>query len=371
MAQEKPRSPTPAEIAKLIEQLDSKSFREREQASRKLLELDDVTPELDAATKSPSPETARRATLIVEQIRWRNREKYLQRELAQINQMGVDFFLDRMVFDKDFATAARWKMTAGLVDSIAMRAGALDYGGCVYPRSNWPELPLVSDLPPRGTRVARVAIDGGMGRLTFFDSLIISAGSLGRVSTIRNSIMMIDGDLSSVNTVQNSVLICLGDIGGSIQRIDSSIVLATGKVSGANSARNSFFQAAGLGKQYTAEGNVYVNLKQVDGADPEKNQFVQSKEGPLTMLKWFDPASLGVKLTHLNGEARVDSVADGKPFAKAGVQAGDVIVLLDGRGWVDVDHFNRDLRRALVRDSAKLMLHRGEKTIDVQLRLAE
>src|SRR5438093_903811 len=118
-AQEKPPALTPAEITKLIEQLDSKQFREREQASRKLLGLDEVPPGLDAATKSASPERDRRATLIVEQIKSRNQEKRLQRELARINQTGIDYFIDRMVLRKDFATANCWRTAADLADALA------------------------------------------------------------------------------------------------------------------------------------------------------------------------------------------------------------------------------------------------------------
>src|SRR5438128_2508627 len=124
-AQEKPPALTPAEITKLVEQLDSKQFREREQASRKLLALDEVPAALDVATKSPSPETARRAALIVEQIHSRNQEKRRQRELDRINQTGIDFFLDRMVLHKDFATANGWRTAADLADALAAGANKL------------------------------------------------------------------------------------------------------------------------------------------------------------------------------------------------------------------------------------------------------
>src|SRR5262249_33104115 len=130
-AQDKSVTLTPAEIDKLIEQLDSKQFREREQASKKLLALDEVPPALVAATKSPHPESARRAALIVEQIKSRIEEKRVQRELAKINQFGLDYYLDRMVLHKDFATADRWRSVADLADVLAASANKLGYAGFV------------------------------------------------------------------------------------------------------------------------------------------------------------------------------------------------------------------------------------------------
>ena len=89
------------------------------------------------------------------------------------------------------------------------------------------------------------------------------------------------------------------------------------------------------------------------------------------MVKWFDPAALGLKVTHADGEARVDGLTEDKPLAKSGLKTGDVIQLINGRGWVDADQFVRDLRRALARDSATLRVKRGGKSEDLPVRLAE
>src|SRR5205823_3138760 len=102
---------------------------------------------------------------------------------------------------------------------------------------------------------------------------------------------------TGATAVQNSVLICNGTV-GSIQTVRDSIVVSTEKVGAVTVARNSYFQAPVLGGQQNASGNFYVNLKQVDGADPETNRFVESKDDILSMLKWFDPAAAGLKLTH-------------------------------------------------------------------------
>lgn len=369
-AQDKPAALTPSEITRLIAQLDSKQFREREMATKKLLALEDVPPALEAATKSPSPETARRAALIVEQIQSRNQEKRVQRELAKINQIGLDYFLDRMVLNKEFPTANRWRTAADLADAIAASANKLGYAGCVVPKSNWNGLPLVTDAPRRTERLARVAIDGHNARTQFWDCLVLSSGSIGRMGTVRNSIIYINGDFDGANALQNCVLICTGNV-GPISNVTGSIVLTPGKFGTTSTLRNSFLQTAGVGATRTAEGNMFVNLKQVDGADPTANRFVQADKGPLTMVKWFDPSALGLKVTHADGEARVDGLTDGKPLAKSALQAGDVIQLIDGRGWVDAEQFVRELRRALARDSATLRVKRGGKIEDIPVRLAE
>jgi S1-C subfamily serine protease len=76
-------------------------------------------------------------------------------------------------------------------------------------------------------------------------------------------------------------------------------------------------------------------------------------------------------VAHVDGEARVDGLTEGKPFAKSGLKTGDVIQLIDGRGWVDADHFVRELRRALVHDPAEMRIRRDGKIVDVPVRLGE
>src|SRR5262249_55911901 len=238
-AQEKPDALTPADVTKLIDQLDSKIFREREQASRKLSALDDVPDALDAATRSTSPEKARRATLIVEQILSRNQEKRLQRDLAKLNEMGIDVFLDRMVLTKDFATNQRWKNAADLAEAIAMNANKLGYAGCVVPKANWAGLPLVTDGIQRTVRLSRVLIDGLNNRASIWDCLLISSASMSRVTTVRNSILFVDGDFDGASTLLNSILVCTGNV-GSITSTTNSIIVTTGKFGATNMSRNCF-----------------------------------------------------------------------------------------------------------------------------------
>src|SRR5262249_54759572 len=214
------------------------------------------------------------------------------------------------------------------------------------------------------------AIDGHNIRASMLDCLLLSTGSISRMQTLRSSILFINGDFEGAASIQNSIVVCTGDIGPT-SNLTNCIVLTPGKF-GAKAIRlNNFFQTAGVGTVRDANGNMFVNLKQIDGADPTTNRFVQADKGPLTLVKWFDPSALGLKLTHMDGEVRVDGLTDGKPLAKSGLQNGDVIQLIDGRGWVDAGHFVRKLRRAVARDPATLRVKRGGKTEDIQIHLAE
>src|SRR5262245_35874609 len=66
--------PTRDEVPKLIENLGSKRYAEREAAAKRLALLDAVPPELEAATQSPNAEVSRRAKSIIAAINKR-REK--------------------------------------------------------------------------------------------------------------------------------------------------------------------------------------------------------------------------------------------------------------------------------------------------------
>src|SRR5262249_30449260 len=155
----------------------------------------------------------RRAALIVEQIKSRNEEKRVQRELAKINQFGLDYYLDRMVLNKDFPTADRWRSVADLTDALAASANKLGYSGFVVPKANWNALPLVTDSLRRTERLARVAIDGHNIRASMLDCLLLSTGSISRMQTLRSSILFINGDFEGAASIQNSIVVCTGNIG--------------------------------------------------------------------------------------------------------------------------------------------------------------
>src|SRR5262249_58378255 len=75
-------------------------------------------------------------------------------------------------------------------------------------------------------------------------------------------------------------------------------------------------------------------------------------EGQPIMLgvRFFEIADVGVEALTTKAGVRVDKIAPGSPPAKAGLQAGDVILSVDGAKCPDVDTFRRQLRRAFVLD---------------------
>src|ERR1700704_691363 len=113
-----------------------------------------------------------------------------------------------MVLHKDFATAARWRIVADLADAIAVSANKLGYAGCVVPKANWNGLPLVTDALRRTERLPRVAVDGQNVRASVMDCLVISSGTIGRMGTVRNSILFVNGDFDGATSMLNSVVVC-------------------------------------------------------------------------------------------------------------------------------------------------------------------
>jgi S1-C subfamily serine protease len=68
---------------------------------------------------------------------------------------------------------------------------------------------------------------------------------------------------------------------------------------------------------------------------------------------------------------KVTAVAEGKPFAKAGVKAGDVITDVNGKKPESAEALRRLLRDALAVGDATVTLRRGDKTETVKVTLPE
>src|SRR4051794_16692588 len=96
--------PAAADLERLIEQLGSPKFAEREAASRQLAALDEVPAALQKATGSPTLEVARRAKEAVKQIQRGAQERKVRQMLADVNRRGLDAFIDQMALTKGFAT---------------------------------------------------------------------------------------------------------------------------------------------------------------------------------------------------------------------------------------------------------------------------
>jgi hypothetical protein len=361
--------PSAKDIAAWTEQLGSAKFAERESASRKLAALDDVPDALEKAVDSTNPEIARRAKAAVHNIRERNFDRLLQKDLAVINADGFDLFLERMMHQPEYATESRWRSLERVIDGMTARAGKLGNIGYRKPFDDCTTMPVHTELSPLGEGGSRLLLEGlNMRYSKMSRCLVACAGSFSRVNTIDHCVLLVNGDMDGSSSVSESFVLCTGRI-GRVMRIQNCIVLCTGDFTGGVSARNTFFQVRGVDRQSNAGGNTYINLKSVSGASTDDNKFVESDEGPLSMIKFFDLERLGLRVKLTDGETHVESIAADSLLGRAGLQKGDSLLTLGEQKWDSSERLKDLLLRSLSREKViTFSVRRGERTMELNVK---
>lgn len=360
---------SPDELKTLIQKLGSAKFSEREAATRRLALLDEIPPELQNAAKSGDAEVSRRAKSIVARILKRNEKRIIEKELAAINRMGFDRFVDRMVLSPGFASEQRWQALVRATEAVVDRANKLGYTGTPLPQIHWADLPLIEALPQRYTQSSRVLIDGHTERFTGFRTCFaVSSGSIERMSSIQDSILIVNGEIPRLNRVFNSLIICTGEI-GPISNLRNSIVLTTGSFDGASSAHNSLVQANKMNRRPSGEANVFVNLGKAP--EGETSRYIETEKSPLAALTLFSPRMLGLSVRVSNSEAWIDDVAAKSVFATAGLRKGDQLLSIDGTKWSSDDEFRTLLRKKSAHSPATLTVRRGNKELSLPAKFEE
>ena len=106
-------------------------------------------------------------------------------------------------------------------------------------------------------------------------------------------------------------------------------------------------------------GGVFIIAREVEFPHGGKEKCVvrTGDAVPLGFIRFFDPAEAGVEASADADGVRVQSVTKDKPFAAAGLRAGDVITAVgdekidpSGTALDEFDSFRRPLRKALAAD---------------------
>lgn len=363
-AAEEPK-PTRDEVPKLIENLGSKRYAEREAAAKRLALLDDVSPELQAATQSANAEISRRTKSIVAAITKRREKEVIAQEVAAINRIGFDRYVDRLVLSPSFNTEKHWTALAHAAEFVWDKANKLGHTGTL-PQVRWAELTLLTELPLRYVQSSRVLVDGHTDRFRGFRGCFaVSSAAIDRFSEIRDSIVIINGDLPRLSSVMNSLVICTGDV-GPISSMRGSVLLTTGRFDGTSGAQNSLVEAQKSNRLATGESNVYVNMGKAE--NDSSNRYVQTEQSPLLALKMFTPEMLGATFKHDKLEALVESVAEKSALAVAGLRNGDVLLSVEHDKWSNEDEFRTLLRKKSGQPGATWTIRRGgrEMTLNVK-----
>jgi hypothetical protein len=205
--------------------------------------------------------------------------------LAEVNGMGVERFLQRMVLEQDFVTEDRWKMLYQLAEVMARRAS--DAAGRRFraPLLDLAMSPVTGTLP-NGADVEgkNLLLDGATsGRQKFWRCLIVCRGRLRGASQFTRCVLIVDYDIEDCGDIRDCVVFCRGTI-RQVGRIENSVVVAARGIDGAHSLRDCLFQGGAVRSCDESRESVYLNFAKPPAERSEQDRCVKTERGPLELL---------------------------------------------------------------------------------------
>lgn len=338
------------EVRRLIGQLDSKDYKEREEATRKLLDLEeDALPALKKALGAGgSPEFRRRAEDILGVFRERQRQRDRVAAIAKGRRVAADLLVERLAVRGKAATADDWQAVGDLAQAMTLWAGDKTNRPAewfVHLQGDYLQYPLWILETWKDDSVKsldkRIVIGGDSAVDIARHNVIVCRGSLGIHLGAGPGILLLNGDLKMTATemtrIEESVVFCDGDV--RVERILRSVVVATGKVTSS--------------KFHTKDSVI-----------------VEKARNPLPFLKLFETADVGVEVLEAEGSVEVSKVHPGSAFAAGGVRAKDRIVAVHETAVKSAEHFRKLVRRKVAEDAdAAITVRRDAKDLKLEVSL--
>jgi hypothetical protein len=385
---EPPQAPPPRvlPIEEWVKQLASKDVGTCDEATRRLSDLAlDPPPELLAATKSENPDVRERAVNIAQAMRWNVAVTRLPRGQRFAQQDRVDLFVAATaVWDLKPDDSRLWEPAVDMGRRLLERAdmkGARKlqkdcpsaYNDCAsYLRSISPQFTRLDVLyhrpdrkkqnPPRLNQPEAIQSPGVVDPSSICDSLIISRGNVQTEFGIMYSVVLANGDVTARTVMSNIVIVCDGDVNLTDNHVTASLIVARGNITIKGTAVRSVLMAG---------GKVKLGEKPSDNGIPEHFTVIKENEPNTLGVVFFELTTVGVEVKVADNAVRVSTVAEGKPFAKAGIRTGDTITEVNGKKPDSAESLRRLLRDALALGDATVTLRRGEKTETVKVSLPE
>ncbi len=358
------------EIDKLIGQLSSDDFRVREEAVRRLKEMDDALPALREAAKSGDAEVAKRARQVIEVIGQRQAKREIDRALALLKQGKTDQFVEWAVRRRDCLNEDCWKAALEHAQAIADAAGKAS--GCKF--KALPKVDVAKLTPPvdlgDAIQRGRLAAESVVMEKLIQDSFLVSSGGietkkatpplLQRCVVFANGGITL-GDKDWSGMITDSLIVCDGDLATTLVR--NSVVLAAGNVSLGCAASDSVIVSGGT----VREGLDFP------GARATNSLIQEHQRDPLNLVHFFDSTRVGIEVKASRIGLLVETVVAAQPFGRAGVRKGDRVMAVDGTTVASAQAFRRALRRRLGDANPVLLdIRREDKPLRIEVRgLAE
>lgn len=380
-------SPIEKKIERLIRNLGSGSFEEREAATRALKELEDAEPALRKLVKSDDLEIRRRAADILKALARKRGGRILAQALAMAKMGRAVEMADRLVFcaesDKSAeGWSAAMRLSEKVIDLIPPAphdlqkifrhvSGVATNGRSWFPAGDFRA--WVEHCTPKPEEISgrEVILQGNCRRLVRAErvswgkkppegpggSIVLASEDVHIYRAVFS--LIIAGGNVEIDFLRNSIVICDGDVNltGSI---GDNVIIARGNVM----SRRSIFP----GSMVRSDGFIrLINRKPVAITDKTPD--------PFAFVKFFELADVG--LTAVDRDLRDKPIRDGvflkdvskkSPFA-AGLRAGDVIAAIDGKKTSSKEDFRRLLRRKLAEGSLAITftVRRADKILDVAI----
>lgn len=196
---------------------------------------------------------------------------------------------------------------------------------------------------------------GGLGLWFYSIALINGQMPLG---VCTNTLVVCDGDIELFAGIDASVVIANGDIrladakapGVSGRSLRHAVLCATGNITSPDlNPEASYFHAGGM-----------VTFAEKQPASERVRE--KQKELPFG-VRFLDPAEFGLTLAAQNGGVQVVGLRSDSPFARFGVEDGDIITSIDDVKADTIPAFRRALRAGVLRESVVLRITRAGKPI--------
>jgi hypothetical protein len=373
-------------VAELIRQLGSDEFAVRERASARLAALDAKEPpaELLRAASSPDPEVRRRAAAAAKAIR----DREVARVMGPAGRFAAAGALDRYV-----ASSAAWDLPADdervwkpLRDLVPVLVGKAGYrgeprelaftinrgdgaGGVTVIRSGRPYR-LHKRVPESEGGRAHEAVIAPEVTVPAGDHLYaaVSRGPVRVDAALNQSVVLANGDVS-IGVRPPYPGICAGSIvvaDGNVEvggKVIGALIVARGDILIHHFTEFSRLVAGG---RVTVKNQIDIPKDQV----ARVGQIEEHQPNPFGFVTWFELSQVGVEAAKGDGGVAVKALAAGKPFAAAGVRAGDLVTKVGEHPVATPEEFRRRVRDGhAVAAEATLAVRRDGQPLTVRVAL--
>jgi len=360
-------------VDQLIRQLGSAWFDEREAAMLKLMQIQQARPGLRKAANSGDAEVARRARKLLDY--WHAKCDLVQ--LREFTSRGeVDLAIEKFVQPQDWHDDMKvWQVMAQLAGTLCTlekeqfgKASLPD--DALVPARDFRRFAEVEDPPIRfvsrgnpsskklGYHVAARAqrimeatdavscfyVVAGEVVILNASRTVVLAGSSVKLNTARRSLVVSDGDV----TIAGGLLVgCLIIAGGDVYcregQIEDCRIVCSGRA------------------------------RIMEGAQVSQNSKIKDQnDKPLGFVKFVDPAEIGLETETGSLGLAIRAAAKDKPFGKAGLQSGDIIISVDGQETGDTRRFRRVLRPKIAEhEEISFRVRRGKETLEIKVQIPE